>query len=147
MTWFCLRLCKATRCPQNETPRFHKDWIHEAAVHLYHSLIPPDKRRLLKLPSKALVMEMLRKYDPDPDCGHWVKLGDRMEWQRTVAGPADLSTILAKAFKVSAGWGRGRKFSRRLNVPFVDCTGRRSEQRESYGPHPAAHGVLRQPRR
>lgn len=117
------------RCPQHETPRFNKEWIHDAAMHIYDKLLPQQQRLVLRPPSKALikarrlalghvtarrcchlmtptailpvgcVQEMLLKYDPDPDCGKWVKLGDRLEWERIVAVPHDLSIILSKAFK------------------------------------------------
>ena len=88
-----------TRCPQHEQPRFLKDWTFDASMYIYNKL-PTEMRLAVKLPDKGLIEEIVSKYDPNPECGRWNKVGDRHIWERNVAQAEDLLVVISKAFKV-----------------------------------------------
>ena len=89
------------RCTKHETQRFLKDWITDAATHVYEKLMPANVRLILKLPPKHLILAVVAQYDPDPNCGRWVKnQDDRYDWEPNVSVPEDLAVVLCKAFKV-----------------------------------------------
>lgn len=99
----CVLLCGSqnTRCPKHERPRFLKDWAYDATMYIYDKLLPREFQLSLKPPDKSLVEEIISKYDPDPECGRWQKVGDRHVWERNISQPEDLIVVVCKVFKVS----------------------------------------------
>ncbi|CAM9149964.1 unnamed protein product [Ectocarpus sp. 6 AP-2014] len=89
------------RLRSNETHRFRKDWIYDAALWCRDQM-HPSKRAMLLEPSQELVDYVVGRFDPDPDAGFWhLNAGHPPTFIPSVVEPWHLSTMLRHIFRLS----------------------------------------------
>ncbi|CAM9798879.1 unnamed protein product, partial [Pylaiella littoralis] len=89
------------RLRPNETHRFRKEWIYDAA-HWCRAQMDRSKRSILIEPSQELVDYVVGRFDPDPDAGFWqLSPGHFPTFVPSVAESWHLSEIFRHIFRLA----------------------------------------------
>lgn len=88
---------------ENETVRFEKIWLHEAAK-MFVKLMKPDARFMVPRSCHEIVQDVLNRFDPRPETGIFINDGISQEQKfiKTIPTFNELSTLLKCVFRQGA---------------------------------------------